>query len=142
MLWNPDCNTEDVINDFLYGYYGRAGKYIRQYFDLLNSRVTTETHMHIGLKPDDPLFSDDFAQQSTNIFENAEKVADNEDILRRVEMASLQILYLKCKRSPSLALNGGTYEKFNAIVKREGITRYAEYGETIESFNEFVENSR
>ena len=37
LLWNPDCDTEDIHNDFMYGYYGIAGKYIRQYFDFLNS---------------------------------------------------------------------------------------------------------
>jgi hypothetical protein len=142
LLWNPDCNTEDVINDFMYGYYGRAGKYIRQYFDLLNSKITPETHMHIGLKPADPIFSDELVQQSSLIFENAEKVADNDEILRRVELAALQILYLKCKRTPVIALNDGTYEKFRGIAKREGITHYAEYRETLESFHNFVENAK
>ena len=47
LLWNPDCNVENVIDDFMYGYYGRAGKYIRQYFDLLHGRITPETHIHI-----------------------------------------------------------------------------------------------
>lgn len=142
LLWNPDCNTEDVINDFMYGYYGRAGKYIRQYFDLLNSRITPETHMYIGLKSDDPVFSDDFVQQSSLIFQNAGKVADNDEILRRVEMASLQILYLKCKRTPVVARNDGTYDKFRGLAKREGITHYAEYRETLESFHSFVENAK
>ncbi len=143
LLWNPDCNTEDVINDFMYGYYGRAGKYVRQYFDLLNSRVTPETHMHnMGLRPEDPIFSDDFVQQSSLIFKNAEKVADNDEILRRVEMASLQILYLKCKRTPVMARNDGTYKKFRGIAKREGITSYAEARETLESFHNFVENAK
>lgn len=142
LLWNPDCNVEDVINDFMYGYYGRAGKYVRQYFDLLNSKITPETHMHIGLKPGDPIFSDDLVQQSSLIFENAEKIADNDEILRRVEMASLQILYLKCKRTPVITRNDGTYEKFRGIAKREGITHYAEYGETLESFHKFVEDAK
>ncbi len=143
LLWNPDCNTEDVINDFIYGYYGRAGKYVRQYFDLLNSRVTPETHMHsMGLRPEDPIFSDAFVQQSSLIFKNAVKVADNDEILRRVEMASLQILYLKCKRTPVMARNDGTYEKFRGIAKREGITSYAEARETLESFHNFVENAK
>jgi|WetSurMetagenome_2_1015567.scaffolds.fasta_scaffold10576_2 hypothetical protein len=142
LLWNPDCNTEDVINDFMYGYYGRAGKYVHQYFDLLNSRITPETHMHIGLKHDDPIFSDELVEESLKIFNNAAKVADNEEILRRVDMATLPVLYLKCKRTPVIAVNDGTYEKFRSIVKREGITHYAEYRETPESFHSFVENAK
>ena len=57
LLWNPECNTEKVINDFMYGYYGRSGQYVRQYFDMLHGRLTEDTHIHLGLRPDDKLFS-------------------------------------------------------------------------------------
>jgi len=129
LLWNPDCDVEEVINDFMYGYYGRAGKFVRQYFDLLHGRINQETHIHLGLSPDDPIFSDDFVSESYQLFEQAAKVADNEEILQRVEMASLPVLYLKCKRTPVLAKYDGTYSKFCSIAKREGVTYYAEAGE-------------
>jgi hypothetical protein len=142
LLWNPDCNTEAVINDFMFGYYGRAGQYIRQYFDLLNSRVTPETHMHIRLAPEDKLFSDELVVESCQLFEKALKAAENEEIMHRVELAYLPMMYLKCKRTPVLAKYDGTYERFSNIAKREGITHYAEYGETIPSFNAGVENAK
>jgi hypothetical protein len=150
LLWDPDCNAEDVISDFMSGYYGRSGKFIRQYYDLLYGRINPDTHIHIEddlyrqLTAGDPLFSGDFTQQSCRIFENAEKVADNDEILHRVEMASLPVLYLKCKQNPVSARNDGTYEKFRNIVKREGITHYAEYGEERmpEDFHKFVENAK
>jgi hypothetical protein len=129
LLWNPDCNSEDVINDFMYGYYGRSGRLVRQYFDLLQGRITPETHIHLGLSPDDPIFSDDFVTESCRIFGEAAKVAENDEILHRVEIASLPVLYLKCKRNPVLAQYDGTYSKFCEITKREGITFYAEAGE-------------
>jgi hypothetical protein len=143
LLWNPECDAQKVINDFMYGYYGRSGKFIREYFDLLHGRVTPETHFGLGLTPWDPIFSDDFVNQSVNIFEEAAKVADNEDILHRVEMASLPVLYLKCKRSPVLSKYDGTYAKFCEIVKREGVTMYAEAGEPHRvSFHRGVENAK
>jgi hypothetical protein len=142
LLWNPDCNTEAVINDFIFGYYGRAGQYIRQYFDLLNSRVTPDTHMHIRLAPEDKLFSEELVAESCRIFEKALKAAENEEIMHRVEMAYLPMMYLKCKRTPVLARYDGTYERYSNIAKREGITHYAEYGETIPSFNAGVENAK
>jgi hypothetical protein len=139
--WNPDCDVEKVTNDFMYGYYGRAGKFVRQYFDLLHGRITTETHIHLGLSPDDPIFSDDFVSVSYQLFEEAAKVADNDEILQRVEMASLPVLYLKCKRTPVLAKYDGTYEKFCTITKREGVTLYAEAGEPHRiSFHKSVES--
>lgn len=143
LLWNPDTDAENVIDDFMYGYYGRSGKYIRQYFDLLHGLITPETHIHLGLAPDDPVFSDEFVSESCKIFEEAIKVADNEELLHRVEMASLPVLYLKCKRTPVLAKYDGTYTKFCDIAKREGITFYAEAGEPHRiSFHKSVESAR
>ena len=129
LLWDPECDTKKVIDDFMYGYYGRAGQYVREYFDYLQNRVTPETHIHLGLSPDDILFSGSFVADAKKIFQNAEMVADNNEILHRVEMAELPILYLKCRKNPELAIYDGTYAKFNRIVKREGITHYAESGE-------------
>jgi hypothetical protein len=142
LLWNPDCNTEAVINDFIYGYYGRAGQYIRRYFDLLNNRITPETHMHIHLSPEDKLFSEEMISQSCYLFTQALKEADNEEIMRRVEMAYLPVLYLKCKRNPVLSRYDGTYERFSNIAKREGITHYAEYKDAVFYFNKEIENAK
>jgi hypothetical protein len=149
LLWNPDCDVEAVIDVFVSGYYGRAGTMVRRYFDLLYSRITPETHMHIEtqnyprLTAQDKLFSDEFAEKACSIFEEAVKVADNDEILHRVELASLPVLYLKCKRAPVIARNDGTYAKFTEIVKREGITRYAEYGEeTVSFFHKMVETAK
>ncbi|PHX74603.1 MAG: hypothetical protein CK547_02290 [Chitinophagaceae bacterium] len=129
LLWNPECNTDNVITDFMYGYYGRSGRFIRQYFDLLHKQVVAGTHIHLGLSSDDPIFTDDFVAASVKLFEEAARVADNTEILSRVEVASLPILYLKCKRTPGLAKFDGTYQKFCSITKREGIIYYSEDGE-------------
>jgi hypothetical protein len=143
LLWNPDCDVEKVINDFMYGYYGRSGQLIRQYFDLLHSRITPDTHIHLGLSPDDQLFSDSFIHESFQLFERAKIVADNDEILHRVEMASLPILYLKCKRMPVLSRYDGTYNNFCTIAKREGVTYYAEAGEPHRvAFHKNVENAK
>jgi len=141
LLWNPECNTEAVINDFMYGYYGRAGKFVRQYFDLLHSRITPDTHIHLGLTPGDAIFSDDFVQQSCDMFKEAVKVADNDEVVRRVEMCSLPVLYLKCKRTPSIARQDGTYDNFCRIAKRENVTYYSEAGEVErKAFHSLIEN--
>jgi hypothetical protein len=39
LLWNPDCNIDSVMNDFLYGYYGLAGQQIRQYIDIMHDAL-------------------------------------------------------------------------------------------------------
>jgi len=143
LLWNPDCDVEKVISDFMYGYYGRAGKYIRQYFDLVQGRVSYQTHIHLGLTPEDPIFSDSFVSEACQIFEEALKVADNDEIADRVDMASLPVLYLKCKRTPVLAKYDGTYARFCDIAKRNGVNNYAEAGEPHRlAFHKAVENAK
>lgn len=128
----------------MYGYYGRAGKYIRQYFDLLHGRITPETHIYIydNNSPYDQIFSDQFIRDSYEIFKEAEKVADNSEILKRVELASLPVLYLKCLRSPLLAKYDGSYASFCDIAEREGAI-YGGPGEPQRvSFHRFMENAK
>ncbi|MBW7892571.1 MAG: DUF4838 domain-containing protein [Chitinophagaceae bacterium] len=130
ILWNLDANTDEVVNDFLSGYYGRAGSVIRRYFDLLQSLVKPDVHFPYGIKPDDEIYSEDFIKRAEYIFAEAESVADNEEILQRVELAGLPILYLKCMQSPVTSRYDGTYAKFSRISEREGITHYNEEGES------------
>ncbi len=140
LLWDPECNVEDAINNFMYGYYGRSGQHVRRYFDLLHGQLTADTHIHLGLNPDDPLFTDEFIRQADAVFDQAEAVADTEEIRQRVEMARLPLMYLKCKRAPLEARHDGTYGRFCAIAEREGVTHYAEAGAVHrQAFHENVE---
>ncbi|MBL9136137.1 MAG: DUF4838 domain-containing protein [Verrucomicrobiales bacterium] len=129
LLWNPEADVEAVIDDFMFGYYGRAGQFVRAYFHLLHGRLTPETHIHLGLQPDDKLFSDDFVREAEALFDRADAVADTEEIRQRVDLARLPILYLKCKRVPAIARQDGSYARFNEIVRRENVINYAEAGE-------------
>lgn len=141
LLWNPECDVNAVVNDFMYGYYGRAGKYVQQYFDLLQSQAKPDTHIHLGLTPTDRIFTDDFVNKSYAIFQEAKKIADNEEILSHVEMASLPVLYLKCRRTPVLARYDGTYDQFCKIADREKVLFFSEAGGR-EAFHNWVQNAK
>ena len=56
------------------------------------------------------------------------KLADNDEVVRRVEMCPLFVLYLKCKRTPAIARQDGTYDNFCRIAKRENVTHYPKPG--------------
>ena len=101
--------------------------------------MTAETHIGLGLEPDDPLFIDDFVREAEAIFDRAEAVADTPAILHRVEMARLPIMYLACKRMPVRAKANGTVARFTAIVEREGVTHFAEAVGARQSFYEQIE---
>ena len=128
LLWNPEAEVDPIIDDFMYGFYGRAGQHIREYFDLAQSLVTPDTHFMIWIQPNNPLYSEAFVKEAGRIFDEAERVADNPEILARVEMARLPLLFLKCKRTPKDAIRDGSYDRLLAIIEREGVTHFAEAG--------------
>lgn len=138
LLWNPDGDVDEIVDDFISGYYKRSGKYIKEYFELVQNLVKPETHIYIRLKWDDPLFNDQFVEQSIEILSQAKIAADDIEISRRVDLATLPILFLKCKRSPETAAVDGTFDRFNSIINREGIKRISEYGEDLSSFRESI----
>jgi len=143
LLWNAECNVDEVIDDFMYGYYGRSGQYVREYLNLLHSQVTPQTHIHLGLRHDDQLFTDKFIREADKIFNEAEKVACNDEVKMRVELARLPLMYLKCLRNPINSQYNGTYERFNEIVKREGITHFAELGKPhVDDFHNRIKNAK
>jgi len=143
ILWDTECNVDEVIDDFMYGYYGRSGQYVREYLDLLHAQLTPETHIYLGLKPDDIIFPEKFIIEADKIFNKAEIVAESTEILERVEMARLPLMYLKCVRNPVNSKYDGTYDKFNIVVKREGITHLAELGEAhVKDFHSRILNAK
>lgn len=142
LLWNPDISTVEVIDDFMYGYYGRAGKFVKQYFDLAQNLITPQQHIKIGLQPGDKMFTDDFVQTSLALFNEADKVADNPTIKARIALSALPVLYLKCRRSPIISRTDGTYKMVLKIIEKEGITHLAESEQSIERFKKFVEEAK
>jgi hypothetical protein len=140
LLWNPDCDVKDVIFDFTNGYYGHSGKYIRKYLDLLHAQIMPNSHINNVLSAKDSIFTDHFTLKAQALFEKAEKVADNQEILERVELASLSVLNLKCRRLPVVSYYDGTYDKFCRIADREKVTFYNESG-GVKEFKDYVINN-
>ena len=74
---------------------------------------------------------------------DAERVADTPELLARVDMVRIPLLYLKCKRMPRQALRDGSYVRLLEIKEREGITRFAEEGATYwKRFTDMMESLR
>jgi hypothetical protein len=143
LLWNPEAEVEPIVNDFMYGFYGRSGQYVREYFDLAQNLVTPDTHFMIWIKPNDPLYNENFIKEAGLIFDQAERVADNPEILARVELARLPLLYLKCKRTPKDAIRDGSFDRLLKIIERENVTHFAEAGQPhLEAFLAEMEAQR
>ena len=129
LLWNPEKNVEPLVDDFLAGYYGRSGSLLRRYLDRLHTQLTPDTHIGLGTNPSDKLFSGPFIRDADALFDQAETVADTDAVRRRVELARLPLMFLKCKHTPAMAREDGTYARLRAIMARENVRLLSEGGE-------------
>ena len=128
LLWNPDEDLDLLVNEFLNAYYGASAALIRKYFDLAEAQVDRE-HVHMGIydPPDSDYFDHEFVAGGLAIFEEAKRVADNEEILRRVITAELPVRYLKIQNMPSDNPDRKTLiDQFLVDVKAAGIDEIRE----------------
>jgi hypothetical protein len=130
LLWNPDTDVQRHINDFLHGYYGRAAGAIRAYMELLHRQVREKGyHAHIFEPPTVAhLNNDEFLDSAERLFDEAERLAESEEIRFRVQVARLPVWYVK------LATNRVTGDertdllrKFLSIARKAGITHIREW---------------
>jgi hypothetical protein len=130
LLWNPDTDVQRHINDFLHGYYGRAAGAIRAYMELLHRQVREKGyHAHIFEPPTVPhLNNDEFLDSAERLFDEAERLAESEELRFRVRVARLPVWYVK------LATNRVTGDertdllrKFLSIARKAGITHIREW---------------
>jgi hypothetical protein len=97
-MWNPDCDTEAAIDDFVNGYYGPAGPSIRKYIDtmydsLVSTKDVLEGHSWCAQHAGTFLTPVLLAKYDT-IFDEAEKaVADNRELLLRVQHSRMPLMH-------------------------------------------------
>jgi hypothetical protein len=98
LMWDPNADDSVLVNDYLNGYYGKAGPYIRQYIDRMReSLLSSGFKLNIFGSPEDAkntYLSADMLKVYNALFDQAEKaVADIPQLLQRVKIARLPILY-------------------------------------------------
>lgn len=159
LMWDPDANDQTLINDYLNGYYGKAGTYIRQYIDRMReSLLGTGFRLNIFGSPEDAkdaYLSVDMLKVYNTLFDQAEKaVEDNPQLLKRVKIARLPILYAEIQigrnevdtpRSMFVHMPDGKVaakpemkllvEQFVSGCKQDGVTRVRERTTTPDDYH-------
>ena len=128
LMWNPDADVDALIRDFTDGYYGPAGKYVREYLDL-EERILRRPGVHGNcyVHPSDTMFTDEFISEGRRIFAEAkEAVAQQQDLFNRVETAEMPLCFLQMVKNPLEGIREGADELVRRVVEREGIDRLAE----------------
>lgn len=127
LLWDPARDLFELTQDFIYGHYGKAAPAIAEYNELL--RRQGEQFKDALARPpggirygmDHPFLSKEFLEAAAELFARAETLAESEEVLHRVERASMPILYVKLVRGPEFAGEeyGKVLERFETIARRE-----------------------
>lgn len=91
LLWDVNYDVDKAMNEFLEGVYGKAGKPIRKYIDMLVDKVTRENiHSRVyGMYPW-PYLTEEIMDRADKLWERAEAaVKDQPEVLQRVRIARL-----------------------------------------------------
>ena len=145
LLWNPSWDTQALMKDFVFGYYGKAAQPIWDYEQLQWNLWEKEHHGKLkspagGIRFNMSLFDQDFMTKAKSCFSRAEALADNPETLRRVEEAELQILYAELMQGAEtgkpadVAAFKKALDKFETIARREKMTHTREGGPDLEDW--------
>lgn len=99
LLWNPDLNLDDLIIEFTNGYYQEAGPFIKEYIDLIHTKLKEDPEFFLFLYGDpseafDSYLSPAMLDEYTSLFDQAEAVVSNDlEILNRIKTARLGLDY-------------------------------------------------
>lgn len=94
--WNPEVDGNAVMKEYCDDYYGKGGRYIWEYVQLLEDKVTKgNIHMKIWAGPADAYLTPEIIAKSDALFDKAEAAAESPEVLDRVKQARLPIEYVK-----------------------------------------------
>ncbi|MFT7161689.1 MAG: hypothetical protein ACI9GZ_002876 [Bacteroidia bacterium] len=168
LMWDPYQDIDPIIDDFLNGYYGPAGKHIREYIDLMHDTMEkTGGKLSIFGRPWDnrnTFLTEEMIDKYYAIFDKAEEAAkDFPDQQLRVKTVRMQIDYavLDIAKKEVKGERGALEEKEGKLVPRKeikdllksvislcdlnGVTRMHEWHtpprEYMTKYNEFFEEN-
>ena len=125
LMWDPDRDTRELEQDFIWGTWGEVAPLMARYYELIADLVSVDQYPPGGSRyeMDDPFITPAFLAEATRLFDEAEQLAGSERLRHRVEQARLPIMYVKLMRGPEDV--GDAYvpliERFERIAGREGM---------------------
>ncbi len=98
LMWNPAADDKAIIDEFVHGYYGAAGRFIRAYiYRMQTALVESKMALNIFGDPIDAketYLSASLMKEYNTLFDQAEAaVSTNAVLLKRVQTARLPIMY-------------------------------------------------
>jgi hypothetical protein len=128
LLWNPADDIQRHTDEFLNAYYGKAAQPMREYLALAHQQVQPEgVHAHIFDRPTAKYLTDELLEKAEQLFDEAERLADNADVRFRVQTARLPIWYVKLATNRVSGNDrSAMLDRFLAVARQAGITHISE----------------
>jgi hypothetical protein len=142
LLWDPQRDVNELMQDFVWGYYGAAAPAVIEYYEILRERahaVGEDFGNTIRYEMDCLLFPSEFVKDASRIFENAMQLAENKEIRRRVEREFISVMYVELEQGPEVMGAQhyiSTLEKFKEITRRENLDYFREASKNRETLIE------
>jgi hypothetical protein len=159
LLWNPDLDVNAIIDEFLYGHYGNAAPFLREYYDRLHEELLKSgSNLWIYGYPYDAVetfLTPVLLEEYTRLFDQAvDAVTTQPKILKRVKKARLPLQFAALDISlfnynedlsyfntvdGELAVNEDMAELLDRFVetcKESGIERLQEHGISPEEYRD------
>ncbi|MDR1402834.1 MAG: DUF4838 domain-containing protein [Tannerellaceae bacterium] len=104
LLWNPKADADAIIDDFVTGYFGAAGPFIRQYIDVMREALLESGfRLDIFGSPEaarESYLSARLMDRYNQLFDQAEKAVEQDTAcLQRVRIARLPVSYAQIQIS-------------------------------------------
>lgn len=158
LLWNPTLDGQELIDEFIAGYYGPAGPHIKEYLDIIHDAVEASGD-HLGC----------FSQHTAKFlsFETLSKgwehlkaaedaVQENPELLFRVRVAQMPIMYTfimrwnnmrqACESSgadwPMPESIEATCEQFKEVAQKNNVTRLNEWQDGFGNLDKAIEQAK
>ena len=132
-MWNPDADVDAIIRDFTDGYYGAAGRYVRDYLTL-EEKILRRSGMHTNCYAHTmhEMFTDEFIREGRRIFAEAKAaVAKDSALVARVETAEFPLCLLQMEHMPQEGVRDGADVLFEKVARREGYRQMTEFNPSI-----------
>ena len=98
LLWNPDRDADEIMNEFICGVYGEeCFPYIRGYVDLLLNALNGH-RLPLYSHPDIPFITDELVARADELFAQAFSAVKTERSRKYLEKEYLSVLFIKAAR--------------------------------------------
>ena len=158
LLWDPSRDGQELIDEFIEGYYGPAAGQVRDYLNVMHDAVeASEDWLGCFEKNTAKYLSFDTLSKGWAYLKAAETaVQDNPELRFRVQVAQLPVMYTFMTRWDEMRKKAeeigadwpmpdtikSAFEEFMKIARKKNVTRLNEWNEGFGTLEEAIERAK